>query len=121
MTTLAESFWRIDDLSDDDNDDAEEDNINKDEVHSDDDDDDTTGFADVHSVLMKSEENNNNNIHMNVKNEFSNALEKCTTLLNTERYKRTIGDVEREAASKPQHVKRKKLRKKRKNRKICTS
>ena len=46
-----------------------------------------------------------------MKNEFSNALEKCTTLLNTERYKRTIGDVEREAANETATRQKKKIKK----------
>ena len=46
-----------------------------------------------------------------MKNEFSNALEKCTKLLNTERYKRTIGDVEQEAANEAATRQKKKIKK----------
>ena len=116
MTTLAESFLAdLDDLSDDDNDDAEEDNINKDEVHKDDDDDDTNGFADVHSngseKKGEQQQQQQQQQHERVKNEFSNALEKCTKLLNTERYKRTIGDVEQEAANEAATRQKKKIKK----------
>ena len=102
MTTLAESFLAdLDDLSDDDEGEEEEE-LREKSSHPE--DEEEQKFAVKSSTANKrsksnttEEENdltakktaqNNNNSNNNI-----NALEKCTKLLNTERYKRTVGEV----------------------------
>jgi len=102
MTTLAESFLAdLDDLSDD-NEGEEEEELREKSSHPE--DEEEQKFAVKSSTANKrsksnttEEENdltakktaqNNNNSNNNI-----NALEKCTKLLNTERYKRTVGEV----------------------------
>mgnify|MGYP005722123069 CR=1 FL=1 len=106
MTTLAESFLAdLDDLSDDDEGEGEEEEELRDEKsHLKDEEEKfavkSSSTANKRSKSNTKEEeendltakataqNNNNNGNNNV-----NALEKCTKLLNTERYKRTVGEV----------------------------
>ena len=107
MTTLAESFLAdLDDLSDDDEGEGEEEEELRDEKsHLKDEEEkfavkSSSSTANKRSKSNTKEEeendltakataqNNNNKSNNNV-----NALEKCTKLLNTERYKRTVGEV----------------------------
>ena len=107
MTTLAESFLAdLDDLSDDDEGEGEEEEELRDEKsHLKDEEEKfavkSSSTANKRSKSNTKEEeeendltakataqNNNNNGNNNI-----NALEKCTKLLNTERYKRTVGEV----------------------------
>ena len=107
MTTLAESFLAdLDDLSDDEGEEEEEEELRDEKILSEgrggrkfavkssstankrsksntkeEEENDLTAKA-------TAQNNNNNNGNNNV-----NALEKCTKLLNTERYKRTVGEV----------------------------
>ena len=104
MTTLAESFLAdLDDLSDDDEGEGEEE-LRVEKSHLKDEEEKfavkSSSTANKRSKSNTKEEeendltakttaqNNNNNGNNNI-----NALEKCTKLLNTERYKRTVGEV----------------------------
>ena len=102
MTTLAESFLAdLDDLSDD-NEGEEEEELREKSSHPEDEEEQkfsvksstankrskSNTTEEENDLTAKKTAQNNNNSNNNI-----NALEKCTKLLNTERYKRTVGEV----------------------------
>ena len=109
MTTLAESFLAdLDDLSDDDEgeEEEEEEELRDEKSHLKDEEEKfavkSSSTANKRSKSNTKEEEENdltgkataqNNNNNNKSNNNINALEKCTKLLNTERYKRTVGEV----------------------------